>query len=613
MDRSPDSRLRFCPWLEQAINEGNCPGLEWVDKSQGMFKVPWYHYNRSENIRIQFKVFRDWAVYTGMHTSGDDVDYPKWKRNFRCALNKVSDISEVPELHSEKDAPSPFKVYRFLNRQSPSSNPAPEPEELWVLVEAPTANTDNLTLVSSFVPLAASSLVSSSSSDPAGDRPTTSVAPASIADDNFPASSHLKTEHNIPTVVMDSLPFLTKVLGKAEEQKAPQIFLQFEGQQPLQTQPQEEQQRQGQQFENDQQQRPKHQRKPEQLQAMPEISRMVSSDRHDAPMSLTENDVILDLSNKNSPTMIENMSPGLIDEKVQKDKEVSNLEKRSIPSDLGSVNSDDLIGAIPVVDFPNDPSSLSLEKEAKENMAFHGYPTLPQNDGVEEDGMVIKAFYGFHQQRVLERTIINSDKSCRVYFGEPKKDIPDLVERMYGPPDAFQIELPRSDICGGATPKQRDFISAILREMHRGVVLTTNQGDIYARRYCRTRAFVYDQDSQSWPLSRKINIPEKIFDFENFKTRFEMYKQNVCSGRLNCCSPIPYVYITFGHRVPLENDIQGKVLVAMTIAHRRAEQMLRWFQASVKIESVCASENRLLSSMDTMDKVIENYDSMSIE
>jgi interferon regulatory factor 1 len=47
------------PWLESQINSGGIRGLEWVDKDQKMFKVPWKHVgNRewSEDDGIIFKV-----------------------------------------------------------------------------------------------------------------------------------------------------------------------------------------------------------------------------------------------------------------------------------------------------------------------------------------------------------------------------------------------------------------------------------------------------------------------------------------------------------------------------------------------------------------------------
>jgi len=36
-------RVLLRPWLESMIEDGNLPGLEWLDAEKTMFKVPWKH------------------------------------------------------------------------------------------------------------------------------------------------------------------------------------------------------------------------------------------------------------------------------------------------------------------------------------------------------------------------------------------------------------------------------------------------------------------------------------------------------------------------------------------------------------------------------------------
>ena len=43
---SNQPRQRLRPWLTDQINEGKTPGLEWVDKNQMIFKIPWKHFGR---------------------------------------------------------------------------------------------------------------------------------------------------------------------------------------------------------------------------------------------------------------------------------------------------------------------------------------------------------------------------------------------------------------------------------------------------------------------------------------------------------------------------------------------------------------------------------------
>ena len=307
------------------------------------------------------------------------------------------------------------------------------------------------------------------------------------------------------------------------------------------------------------------------------------------------------------PLMKEDMDVEVLENKSIPDN-ASSGRGAMIPLDLSSVISDDLV-TLTSENLPCPPP-ISTQGESTKDKSSQVHIMLPETDATALEGLVVKVFYGPYQRHVLEHTILNSGRGCRVYYSrERKRDIPDFEVRMYGPPDALQLELPKADTCD-IGPKLRDFMDAILREMHRGVVLTTHDGDIYARRLCRTRAFVYDQNKCSWALSRKTNIPEKIFDFGNFCRRFEKYKERARNS--DCTLPEPYVYLTFGHGVPLKDSIQGKVLVAIAVVHRRAEQMLNKFQSGLGLDLTCVSGGPFLSSMNTMDRLIEVYDTMSL-
>lgn len=39
----PHTRQRMRPWLEAKIEAGQIRGLEWIDRNQKIFKVPWKH------------------------------------------------------------------------------------------------------------------------------------------------------------------------------------------------------------------------------------------------------------------------------------------------------------------------------------------------------------------------------------------------------------------------------------------------------------------------------------------------------------------------------------------------------------------------------------------
>ena len=52
------TRQRMRPWLENRINSGEIAGLEWTDKTQLIFKVPWKHVNKREWKEDDSQIFK---------------------------------------------------------------------------------------------------------------------------------------------------------------------------------------------------------------------------------------------------------------------------------------------------------------------------------------------------------------------------------------------------------------------------------------------------------------------------------------------------------------------------------------------------------------------------
>ena len=46
------------PWLENRINSGEIAGLEWIDKTQLIFKVPWKHVGNREWKEDDSQIFK---------------------------------------------------------------------------------------------------------------------------------------------------------------------------------------------------------------------------------------------------------------------------------------------------------------------------------------------------------------------------------------------------------------------------------------------------------------------------------------------------------------------------------------------------------------------------
>lgn len=113
----PVERLRLRPWLEKMIDGGITPGLQWVDRNKKIFKVSWKHASRHGwSLAKDACLFRLWAEHTGRFREGlDRPDPRRWKANFRCALNALPDIVEIPSRGQTRGRDA-FKVYRMYEK-----------------------------------------------------------------------------------------------------------------------------------------------------------------------------------------------------------------------------------------------------------------------------------------------------------------------------------------------------------------------------------------------------------------------------------------------------------------------------------------------------------------
>uniref|UniRef100_A0AAY5K1C6 Interferon regulatory factor n=2 Tax=Esox lucius TaxID=8010 RepID=A0AAY5K1C6_ESOLU len=108
-------RLRLRPWLEEQIQSGKYPGVNWLDETAQVFQIPWKHAARHGwNIDKDATLFRNWAMHTGRYKPGIDKPDPKtWKANFRCALNSLPDVKELQDKSIKKGS-NAFRVYMML-------------------------------------------------------------------------------------------------------------------------------------------------------------------------------------------------------------------------------------------------------------------------------------------------------------------------------------------------------------------------------------------------------------------------------------------------------------------------------------------------------------------
>ena len=113
----PAERMRLRAWIEHEADTGRLPGLEWEDRAKGIFKVSWKHASRQcWTCHKDACVFEGWARHSGRYRPGVDKPDPRrWKANFRCALNALPDIRELPNqgIARGQDA---YKVYQIVKK-----------------------------------------------------------------------------------------------------------------------------------------------------------------------------------------------------------------------------------------------------------------------------------------------------------------------------------------------------------------------------------------------------------------------------------------------------------------------------------------------------------------
>ncbi|XP_066922794.1 uncharacterized protein [Clytia hemisphaerica] len=109
-----DCRLNLPSWIKEQIQNDEYSGLKWVDEKKGHFLVSWKHASRQGWLEEEDgRLFKDWALYTGVYKPGRDDPNPKqWKANFRCALNASAAITSVKGCGKTngKDAHRVFKL-----------------------------------------------------------------------------------------------------------------------------------------------------------------------------------------------------------------------------------------------------------------------------------------------------------------------------------------------------------------------------------------------------------------------------------------------------------------------------------------------------------------------
>lgn len=99
-------------WLLDHLDSEELPGLTWVDRQSGIFKIRWRHGSRHGWSKKDIDVFEQWAKHTGRHYYGNERDEKRWKANFRCALNSLKTVKPVSKTLKGQNA---FREYRIMD------------------------------------------------------------------------------------------------------------------------------------------------------------------------------------------------------------------------------------------------------------------------------------------------------------------------------------------------------------------------------------------------------------------------------------------------------------------------------------------------------------------
>ncbi|XP_005088853.1 interferon regulatory factor 7 [Aplysia californica] len=185
MATAREPRKRLVPFLNSMI--GQCPGVEWENQQELMFRIPWRHFKNREWAPADSQIFLEWARLTGKFNKGDKPDYPLWKTRLRCALNKIPEIKEIKRLHRSND-PNPYRVYQFV-QSSPGTFDKDFSSDSCSNVSSPATSAGSESQPSPHMPLDDTDFL---------------LAAASPHPQNQVSSQHLQQENpQIPTVVLD--------------------------------------------------------------------------------------------------------------------------------------------------------------------------------------------------------------------------------------------------------------------------------------------------------------------------------------------------------------------------------------------------------------------------
>ncbi|XP_078606839.1 interferon regulatory factor 8-like [Branchiostoma floridae x Branchiostoma japonicum] len=128
MAQCAEDRKRLRNFYIGHLDAGDVPGVTWIDRSTGLFRIVWRHAGRDGfDPERDGLIFKLWAQQTGRWKEGDPEDTTAWKTRMRNALRRLADFQEEQDLGKPDDPHEAFRVYRLV---PPPSNPPQQPENI---------------------------------------------------------------------------------------------------------------------------------------------------------------------------------------------------------------------------------------------------------------------------------------------------------------------------------------------------------------------------------------------------------------------------------------------------------------------------------------------------
>ena len=203
----------------------------------------------------------------------------------------------------------------------------------------------------------------------------------------------------------------------------------------------------------------------------------------------------------------------------------------------------------------------------------------------EEPLFEFSIWYGFNQHHEVGKDVAIPSNGC-LLEADPQS-IKSQLGLGYMGLDCSTMQLPFPTLDFGLDQNQNMLIEQLLTNMIRGISFSITDGNLYAKRLCKTRVFVSDKVSKSTLIKRgEEDEPTLIFNPRQEETVFLTFGQE----------------IKVGHHEPMR-----RVLICMQIEHTPSKQMRK-----MREDHGTSSMTPLYSGNDEMDNLIENIQTYKI-